>query len=121
MRTIRINVTTDGSGDATAYGDLGAMGGGLVYAVQTIDGDLADGVDLTLTAETGDMSIPVLVKADFNTDGIYYPRVLIHLNTDGTNITGQYTYPLAVGRFKAVIAQGGATKTGAILVYMVES
>ncbi len=120
MKKIRVNITTDASGDATAYGDADLAGGGVIYAVQTIDGTLDDGVDLTLTAETGDLSIPILVKADFNTDAMYYPRALLNLNTDGTTITGQYCHPVALGRIKAVVAAGGNVKTGAVVVYLME-
>jgi hypothetical protein len=118
MRRIRINVTTDGSGDATATATESCVG--VLYAVQLVDGDLADGVDLTLTCEKEDLSIPLLVAADWNSDKMVYPRVLKNLNTDGTTISGQYEMPLFFGYAKAVIAQGGATKTGAVVCYVVE-
>jgi hypothetical protein len=119
ITTRRINLTTDASGDVTAYSD-GVPGGGFLYAVQLIDGNLADGVDITLTAEHADLSIPLYVKADFNTDQIVYPRVLQALNTDGTALT-THTMPLIVGRVKAVVAQGGNVTTGAIVLYIADS
>lgn len=118
MRAIRLNVTTDTAGAGTS--NLEAVpGGGLVYAVQCVDGDFADGVDLTLTDERGDISASVLVKADFNTDSMYYPRVLENLNTDGTALT-THCMPVVAGRLKAVVAQGGSVKTGAFIVYVVD-
>jgi hypothetical protein len=117
MRKIRVDVTTNGSGAATAYGESAA---GLVYAVQLVDGTFDDGVDVTVTAEHADLSIPILVKADFNTDQMVYPRVLQALNTDGTALS-THALPLFYGRAKVVIAQGGATKTGAVVLYILEA
>ena len=118
MKAIRLDVTSDSDGDGTS--NLEAVpGAGIVYAVQCIDGDFDDGVDLTLTAETGDLSVSILTAANFNSDRIYYPRVLENLNTDASELT-THTYPLAVGRLKAVVAQAGDTKTGAFIVYVSE-
>lgn len=114
MRSVRINLTTDASGDVTAYGDSAV---GLLYAVQLVDGTLDDGVDITLTCENADLAIPLLVSADWNTDKMVYPRVLQNLNTDGTALT-THTMPLVFGRVKAVVAQGGNAKTGAVILYV---
>lgn len=87
MKKVKLDITTDGSGDATVLHDVTDPVEGIIYAVQLIDGDLADGVDVTLTIEQGDLSIPVLTKADWNSDQMVYPRVLEALNTDGTALT----------------------------------
>ena len=116
MKVIRIPVTTATDGSATAYGETAV---GAVYAVQLVDGDLADGVDVTITSELDGLSSSILTKADFNTDQIVYPRVLQALNTDGTALT-THCEPLTCGRIKVVLAQGGAVKTGAVNVYVRE-
>lgn len=118
MKTIRLDVTTasDGSGTSSL---VAVPGGGLLYAVQCVDGDFADGVDLTLTAEQGELSIALLTVANFNTDIIYYPRVLENLNTDGSALT-THDCPLVVGKVKAVVASGGATKSGSFILYIKE-
>lgn len=112
----KIDLTTDAAGAATVQ--LSDVYIGLLYAVQLIDGTFDDGVDITLTCEQGDLSIPLLVKADWNTDQMVYPRVLEALNTDGTNLT-THTMPLVFGKPKAVIAQGGNVKTGAVVLYLI--
>lgn len=118
MKTIKIDITTLADGSFTGLGaDKDVMG--WVDAVQLIDGTLDDGVDVTVTFEEGDLSIPVLVKADFNTDQIKYPRVLESLNTDGSDLT-THTRPLAMGQAKVVIAQGGNVKLGAVVIYVME-
>lgn len=116
IQQVRLAITTDGSGDGSATSDDQYVG--LLYAVQLIDGDFDDGVDLTLTAEQGELAIPLLTKADWNSDQIVYPRVLEALNTDGTALT-THTAPLVAGKIKAVIAQGGNAKSGAIIAYIV--
>lgn len=117
MKRVRISVTTDSSGDGSQTESF--VGFGSLYAVQCVDGTFDDGVDLTLTAEQGDLSIPLLTVADFNSDRMYYPRVLQNLNTDGTALT-THCEPLVAGMVKAVVAQGGATKTGAFILYIRE-
>lgn len=112
---VRFDLTTDGSGNASKTADDFYMG--TLYAVQLVDGTFDDGVDLTLTCENGDLSITLLTKADWNTDQIAYPRVLQALNTDGTALTS-HAEPMIYGKPKAVIAQGGATKTGAVILYI---
>lgn len=114
MRTIRLDVTVDASGDGNTTGNA-VMG--TLYAVQLVDGTFDDGVDVTITAEQGDLSIPLLVKADFNSDQMVYPRVLQNLNTDGTALT-THCEPIVVGRPKAVVAAGGNAKSGSFILYI---
>jgi hypothetical protein len=116
MQKIRISFTTATDGSATAYGEACK---GTLYAAQLVDGDLADGVDLTLTCENADLAIPLLVIADFNTDQMSYPRVLQNLNTDGSALS-THCEPLVFGRPKAVIASGGSLKSGAVVLYIRE-
>jgi len=122
LNRMRINITTDGSGDGTGYGDRVVQG--TLYAVQLIDGDFADGVDVTITCEQGLISIPVLIKADFNSDSLFYPRVKMNLGSDGSALTGTAGYdlcmPLLFGMPKVVIASGGDTKTGGVILYFEE-
>ncbi len=114
IKAIKVSLTTDTAGAATEYGDSAV---GSVYAVQLVDGDLADGVDVTVTCENENLSMPILVKADFNTDQLTYPRVLQALNTDGTALS-THCEPLVYGRIKVVLAAGGSVKTGAVIVYV---
>ena len=117
MKEIKLAVTTDGSGDGSATSTESVSG--VLYAVQLVDGDYADGVDVTITCEQQDLSIPILVKANFNTDQMLYPRVVEVLNTDGSAL-GTNGHPLVNGYMKAVVAQGGATKSGSFYCYIVE-
>ncbi len=119
MKIYKLPVTTDTAGAGTALADITSPVFGVVYAVQLVDGTFDDGVDVTVTIEQGDLSIPVLVKADWNTDQMVYPRVLQSLNTDGTALT-THTMPLAVGQPKVVIAQGGESKSGAVVLYIAD-
>ena len=114
---VRLYGTTDASGDLTVYSNEAYSGE--VYAVQTIDGTLDDGVDITVTSETADsLNIPILTKANFNTDGIYYPRTVANQVSDGAASTVYDVKPLASGRIKMVLAQGGNAKSGGCIVYI---
>ena len=114
---VRLYGTTDASGDLTVYSNEAYSGE--VYAVQTIDGTLDDGVDITVTSETADsLNIPMLNKANFNTDGIYYVRTVANQVSDGAASTVYDVKPLASGRIKMVLAQGGNAKSGGCIVYI---
>lgn len=121
MRIIKVSVTTNGSGDGTGIQDNGERGAnGVLYALQLVDGTFADGVDVVATFEQGDVSIPVLTKADFNTDQIVYPRADAALVADGSAASANNILPAAVGRFKVVVAQGGDTRTGSFIAYVLD-
>jgi hypothetical protein len=115
VRTVLLSGTTNASGALTVtYGDH-VMG--KLYAVQLIDGSFDDGVDITLTCEHGDFSIPLLTKADFNSDQMVYPRVATAAIADGAALT-DYAMPIVNGKPKMVIAAGGNAKSGGCLLYI---
>lgn len=115
MDIVRLDLTTNAGGAASATDDKIIVG--LLHAVQLEAGDFAAGVDLTLTCETPNLSIPLLTIADFNTDQMIYPRVLQNLNTNGSALT-THTEPVVAGKIKAVIAQGGNVKTGVVICFI---
>lgn len=115
MEPIKVNVTTDAAGDGSAVATQKANG--VIYAVQLVDGDFVDGVDVTLTVEQDGVSIPVLVKADFNTDQVVYPRAYAAKVADGAALT-DVVCPLGVGFPKVVVAQGGNAKSGSFIFYV---
>jgi hypothetical protein len=117
MRRYKVTVTTDGSGNATAYSPR--VSGKLNSVIYVPDGTnpFANTVDMTITAEaTGESLISrTNVSAAFNA----YPRVATAA-ADGTAAlfaaAGTAVQDkLAIGndRIKIVLAQGGATKSGA--------
>lgn len=117
MKIVKLPFTTDSAGAATVTFDITDPVDGLVYAVQVINGTSDSTAGVTVTVEEGDLSIPVLVVANVDADKMYYPRVLENLNTDGTNLT-THTIPVAIGQPKLVVATGGDTKTGAVVLYI---
>jgi len=115
MKVIRLYGTTSGLGALTVSHTSAIYG--KLYAAQLIDGGAADGVDITLTCEHGDLSIPLLTKADFNTDQVAYPRIPTAAVADGSALT-DYAMPLIAGIPKMVIAQGGDAKACGCLLYV---
>jgi hypothetical protein len=110
MKKVTINITTDNEGAATAYGDAAVVGGGGVYAVDYLPGDISAGATVTLTDETG-VSHTIWSKATAGSTAIrVYPRTLEQLGSNGSNLT-THDMPLASGRLKVVVSDG--TDTGA--------
>lgn len=122
LKTRRINVTTDASGDGTTNDTLSILG--RLYAVETIDGDLADGVDAVLSVQSTESgtALTLVTFTDFNTDAMYYPRHVVHSEA-GAALTGtsggDREAPVINGTLRLVIAQGGNAKTGGVIVYYI--
>ncbi len=124
LERMRINVTTDELGDGTAYGEKNTQG--RLYAVQLVLGTFDAGVDVTITCEHGYLSTTLLIKANFNANSMYYPRILVNADTTGAALTGtsggDRDMPVLFGLPKVVIAAGGNTKTGGVILhYLVET
>jgi hypothetical protein len=111
-----ITLTTNGSGAATGYT---RVFNGLLKALIYTKTDFANGVDFTITTETTGQTL--WTQADVNAAAIKYPLAAAHdtagvaATLDGTRAM-RCEIPIVNERVQVVIAQGGATKTGAITV-----
>lgn len=117
IRKFTVPVTTDGSGNATAYSPYLS---GYIESVQYVKTDFADGVDFTITAEaTGDAIWSV---SNQNSAATVRPRAATHSTagvaavyaSGGTAVNDRIA--LGRDRVKFVIAQGGNAKSGAFVV-----
>ena len=117
IRNIKLSVTTDADGAATAQATTPVLG--YLEAVEWVDGSLADGVDATVSVVSTSSGIDqtLLTLTDANDDAFYYPRAIIHNATGGT-VTGEYTEYLVDGYLKLTVAQGGSVKAGNAIVYV---
>ena len=118
MRKVKVTVTTDGDGAATVYS--GPVSG-LLHAIRVDDGSgdtsLADTTDIVFTdAETG---FTILTITDLTADALYQPRLPIH-GANGAATANLYDRVPVDGSIKAVVAQGGDTKTGTLWFYVAE-
>lgn len=115
-----VAITTDASGDATAY-TLAITGA--VHSIRYVpDGTspLDTGADVTITGETS--GFPVLTEANIGTSAFTRsPRQPTHKNSDGSALlyaaSGEPVETaiiLANERIKVVVAQGGNTKSGTL-------
>lgn len=118
LHEMRLNATTNGDGAATVNGERPVAG--RLYAVQAVKGTLADTADLTISTQGHAASKTLLTLTDVTADGLYYPRDLVHSEA-GVALTGtaggDRELPLCVGIPRLVVAQGGATKTGAVVLF----
>jgi len=107
-----VTITTDTSGDATAY--VGPVHG-RVLSVQYVKDDYTNGVDFVVTGE--DTGTAIYTGTDVNASTTIYPRAGVHGLT-GTALTydGTYTVNEAIGiageRIKIVVDEGGSAKSG---------
>lgn len=117
-----VSVTTDASGDATAYTTDNITGS--IHSIRYVKHGVtpfADTVDFTITgAETGE---PILTIANVTATTTYSPRKATHGVEDGAVALfaagGSYVRApvmIANERVKIVVAQGGNAKLGSFYV-----
>jgi len=111
MSTIRgkvISIETDGAGafatDVRVYGKIHAL------ALR-----LGDLVTPDLTVEDYLSGAPVLAVTGVAASKRWQPRVLVQ-DEDGADIAATYDAPFATGRLSVVVAGGGATKSGELVI-----
>lgn len=121
IRRFVVPVTTDGSGNATAYSPYLS---GYIHEIHYIKTDFADGVDFTITADvTGET---IWTQSDVNAAAVKAPRQATHSNvgvaalyaSGGTAVNDRIA--LGRDRVKIAIAQGGANKTGAFHIVVAD-
>jgi hypothetical protein len=110
--------TTSTAGAASVTGKFVT---GKLFAILYAPGDTDTGATVTVTCE-GEGSKALLTKATAGTANVwFYPRDLQHGVADGAALTGtaggDRALPILDGAPKVVIASGGATKTGKVIVY----
>lgn len=109
-----VTVTTDASGDATAYTDT--INHGILSQVRYVKTDFANGVDFTITSEqTGET---IWTQSDVNASATVAPRQATHSTAGvaalyaGGGSAVLAPIALAKDRIKIVVGSGGDTKTG---------
>lgn len=111
-----VSLTTNGSGAATGYTPVIT---GRILALRYIKTDFADGVDFDVTVEsTGET---VWDEDNVNASATRYPRAQTHttagvaMTYDGTRPVGE-PVTVANDRLLVSVANGGASKTGSVVV-----
>ena len=117
MQRIDISVTTDTAGAGSTTHSYHVQG--YLYAVQLIDGDFADGVDIDIDCVAPDLTYILMDKDDFNSDQMAYPRTLEHLDTAGSALS-THCEAIVHGKPIVTIANGGSVKTGAVRLFIRE-
>lgn len=117
IRKHTVTLVSDGSSVGTAYSPYIS---GYIESIQYVKTDYADGVDFTITADaTGET---IWTQADVNAAVIVHPRAATHSTAgvaalyagSGTAVNDRIA--LGRDRMKIVLAQAGATKTGAFVI-----
>lgn len=110
-----VSVTTDASGDATAYTPV--VTGRLINVVYTKD-DFAAGVDFTITAESSGIGIwtELSVDASETVAPLQHGYNQVGVVQDTAGDVWEVPIYLAEERVKIVVANGGNVKSGTIVV-----
>lgn len=117
-RTIRIPVTTDAGGAATAT-RTGVNGE--VDSVSFDSGDMTTGtVDCTVTDDVTGAAVATFTDQATATIAKRYPRVVGTQPGGGALTTLLSVKPTISGRVKVVIAQGGNVKSGVVYVNLAD-
>lgn len=117
LDAIRLTGTTDTNGDAVINAEYPVLA--LLYAVEWIDGDLADGVDAVLKSVNNPSAVDttLLTLTDANADAWYFPR---ETEDDTTGVAATNKVPAVItGKLQLTISSGGDTKTGGAIVYII--
>jgi hypothetical protein len=114
-----VSVTSDGSGDATAYTPYIS---GYLESIEYVKTDFTDGVDFTITDEATGKTL--WTESNVNAAKVCLPRGATHSNAGvaalyaagGTAVNDKFA--LGRTRVKIVVASAGAAKVGAFHVTM---
>jgi hypothetical protein len=122
MKSVMLKLSTGASDGAATTVAATAICGEL-YAIEYQPGTIDTGATVTVTCVGNNgVAKPILTKATAGTtDSWYYPRDLVHAVADGSALTGSSggdrVCPIVNGVLKAVIASGGNSKLGYVVVY----
>jgi hypothetical protein len=113
----RFDILTNAGG--SFVGTLKVEQPALLVAMQWMDGDLADGVDATMTHTQfapGNAVTTLFTLTDANNDAPFYPRVVEH-DTAGAALATR-TMALCHGTLTLTVAAGGNAKAGQLWLYL---
>ena len=115
MVRLTIDIATDGAGAFTGNSGIAS---GCIQSLRFVNTNLAATSDWTVTTSTG---ATVLTRTDQNGSATWYPRATATTTDGSTGITNSFTpIPMADEAIHLVIAQGGATTTGVLYIYVGE-
>lgn len=123
LTEMRIPFTTDADGDAVEDGDRSVLA--KVFAVLYDRGDVVTGADIDISSVNGSLVVEnILETTNIGVaDLIIYPRRLVQDNTKsdltGTQGGDREMY-LLIGTPRVTVDEGGATKSGAIILILEE-
>jgi hypothetical protein len=120
MKKSIMTFTTDGSGDATVTGERAILA--KLYAVEYQPAATSDATITLTCVEAGAIAKPLLTKASAGASNVwYYPRDIPHGVADGAVLTasagGDRVMPILAGVPKLVVASGGDTLSGKVILY----
>lgn len=112
-----VTITTDASGDAVSTVSIDRPA--LLYGIEYIKTDYADGVDLTVATGGSVLSKTLLTVTNMNAAEQFYLRDS-SCGATGTVSTDALIMPPIFGNLTFTIAQGGNAKSGTFVIWYIE-
>jgi hypothetical protein len=112
-----IPITVNASGDGSARVTI--PGSPLLYGVQYIKNNYADGVDMTLTTSNSVIASTILTITNMNAAASYYTRV-DSCGATGSALSANDVYPPLLGSVTITIAQGGNATSGTFVLWYID-
>lgn len=115
-----VTAAVDGSGDFTGFTPTV---NGMIYAIEYVKDDYANGVDFTVTTETTTQNL--WVESDVNAAKTVAPRQPTHSSVGVALVYEAANEPVSTliaatnERVKIVVASGGVSKTGTFHVIVI--
>ena len=114
-QVIPITVNASGAGSASVT----LPGSPLLYGIQYVKNNYADGVDMTLTTSNSVIASTLLTITNMNSAASYYPRVDSCGATGSALSQNNTMYPL-MGTVTITIAQGGNATSGTFVLWYLD-
>jgi hypothetical protein len=117
LEKVQFEITT-ATGGAYTSAAVDVVPPVLLYAVEWIDGDLADGVDATVKSvnNSSGVDVTLLTLTNADNDAWYYPTVVENDNA-GAALTST-RLPVVAGQLQLAVTSGGDAKVGKCIVYL---
>ncbi len=114
LRSAVLPITVNASGAGSATVTPAARG--LLYAIEYVKNNYADGIDFTLTAANSDITDTLYTGTNVNASAVLLPRIDMVGNT-GTALGLNSGMIPFFGRLTITVAQGGNATTGTFVIW----
>lgn len=111
-----LTVAAGGGGTATAPNAVN----GVLYSVEYVKTDYADGVDFTVNCLNSGMTDLIMTVSNANASARYYPRDDSHKASDGSALSLNNMMIPIFGRPSISVTSGGTSTSGTFIIWILD-